>query len=334
MFGDGSIFAPLQSASGAMTATITCLAILAFLLISSIMNLPLLDMVHLMLRWTMKIFSKFINKREKAYNRDLEIGKITEKRTTYKFYKFLSELIIDLGLKYTGITPYELLTFTTLGTLFVAWIACQILFGNGWMVLIIGPILLVGVFCVLYTKANIAHDTRIEEVIEAENIICNNIKVGVVVAVRDSLDVLPKGIRQDFKDFVDNVEQKNYHIKTALLELNSKLGSVADDFIKKCIVFELEEEHGIAGMFQDIVEINNINMEMRTQMKRKFEEVKFEFITGASMIFLFLAGVLVIFPDVRGFYFNTGIGPVVIAIDVLLLIAEFVIITYLRAQEL
>ena len=33
------------------------------------------------------------------------------------------------------------------------------------------------------------------------------------------------------------------------MELNAQLGSVADDFIKKCIVFEMEEEHGIAGMF-------------------------------------------------------------------------------------
>jgi hypothetical protein len=202
------------------------------------------------------------------------------------------------------------------------------------MVIIMGPIVLVGVFCVMYTRANVAHDTRIEAVIEAENIICNNIKVGVVVAVRDSLDVLPKTVRQDFKDFVDNMEQKNYHIKTALLELNAKLGSVADDFIKKCIVFELEEEHGIAGMFQDIVEINNINMEMRTTMKRKFEEVKTEFIIGAAMIFVFLIGVLAIFPNVRDFYFHNGLGQVIIAADVLLLIIEFVYITYLRAQEL
>ena len=96
----------------------------------------------------------------------------------------------------------------------------------------------------------------------------------------------------------------------------------------------MEEEHGIAGMFQDIVEINNINLEMRVEMKRKFEEVKSEFKIGAAMIFAFLGGVLAIFPNVREFYFTTWIGQLIIAIDVLLLILEYVFITYLRAQEL
>jgi len=154
------------------------------------------------------------------------------------------------------------------------------------------------------------------------------------VAVRESLDVIPKELRPTFKDFVDNVEQKNYHIRTALLELNRNLGSVADDFIKKCIVFEMEEEHGIAGMFNDIVEINNINLEMRTEMKREFEQVKYEFKIGAGMIFAFLAGVLFIFPDVRNWYLTTWMGQGVLAIDALLLILEYVYLTYLRAKEL
>ena len=208
------------------------------------------------------------------------------------------------------------------------------LFGSFLITIVMFPIALVGVFCVLYTRANIAHDTRIENVIEAENIICNNIKVGVLVAVRESLDVIPKELRPTFKDFVDNVEQKNYHIKTALMELNKNLGSVADDFIKKCIVFEMEEEHGVSGMFADIVEINNINMEMRTEMKRAFEEVKYNFRIGAGMIFAFLIGVLYVFPTVREFYISTWMGQSIIAIDILLLIVEYVYLTYLRAKEL
>jgi len=334
LFGDSSIFTPLQTVEGAVNLTIICLVVLALLVLSVILKLPIIQVVHKFVNWIMKKVGKIINKKEKAYHRDLEIGKIDKKRTTYKLYNFLSELVIDLGMSHSGITPYELLTITTFIVLLVTAIICQLLFSNVFMTIFMGPIAVVGVFCVMYTRANIAHDTRIESVIEAENILCNNIKAGVLVAVRDSLDVLPKTVRQDFKTFVDNVEQKNYHIKTALMELNIALGSIADDFIKKCIVFELEEEHGIAGMFADIVEINNINMEMRTNMKRKFEEVKTSFIIGASMIFLFLGGVIAIFPDVRDFYFTTGMGQIVLAIDVLILVLEFVYITYLRAQEL
>ena len=109
---------------------------------------------------------------------------------------------------------------------------------------------------------------------------------------------------------------------------------MADDFIKKCIVFETEEETGIVGMFKDVVEVNTIKMEMRIEMKRRFEEVKQSFIIGATMIFVFLGGVIGIYEDVRAFYFNTPLGQIIIAIDLLLLILEFVYITYLRAPEL
>ena len=333
MFGN-SIFSSLGTNGGATSAAIFMIVLLSILLLIKISNLPFFKLILSFINFLLSIFGKFINKQEENYHRDLAIGKIDEKRKTYKLYNFLNELIIDLGLIRTGVTPYELLFIVCTLTFIATAILCKIVFGSFLMTIVMFPVVIIGVFCVMYTKANLAHDQRIENVIEAENIICNNIKVGVVVAVRDSLDVLPKEIRPDFKDFIDNIEQQNYHIKTALLELNAHLGSVADDFIKKCIVFEMEEEHGIAGMFQDIVEINNINLEMRTEMKRKFEEVKSEFKIGATMIFAFLGGVLAIFPNVREFYFSTWVGQLITAIDVLLLILEYVYITYLRAQEL
>lgn len=52
------------------------------------------------------------------------------------------------------------------------------------------------------------------------------------------------------------------------------------------------------------------------------------------MIFIFLAGVLAIYPNVREFYFTNGLGQIIIAIDLLLMIIEYVFITWLRAREL
>lgn len=333
MFGD-SLFSSLNTIHGARSVTMLMLAILCIMLLVQVSGLPIIVLIKKFLSKLAKIIGKVVNKKEEKYHRDIAIGKITEKRASYKLYNFLSELIIDLNLTDSGITPYELLYITCFIVTVVVAVICKLLFGSYFMTIFMDPIAIVGVFAVMYTKANIAHDQRIENVIEAENIICNNIKVGVVVAIRDSLNVIPKEVRPYFKDFVDNIEQKNYHIRTALLELNANLGSIADDFIKKCIVFEMEEERGISGMFQDIVEVNTIKMEMRTEMKRRFEEVKTDFIVGASMIFVFMAGVLAVYPDVRNWYFTTGTGQVLIALDILIIIMEFVFITFLRAKEL
>ena len=334
LFQEGSLFSFVNTTGGAVTAAVFVIVVLCIMIIIQITGLNLFELIMHFLAWLLKIFGKVINKRETAYHRDLEVGKINEKRQTVKIYRFLNDLTIDLGLKQKGATSYEFLFIVAVCVLFGTIAVCQVLFGSLLMVIFMYPIMFAGVMCVLYTRANVSHDNRIEAVIEAENIICNNISGGVVTAVRNSIEVMPSQIRGSFKDFLDNIEHKNYHIRTALMELNAQLGSIADDFIKKCIVFETEEEKGIVGVFKDIVEINNIKMEMRTEMKRRFEEVKTQFVIGGTMIFVFLGGVLAIYPDVAHFYLKTPIGQIIIAVDILIVVMEFVYITYLRAKEL
>lgn len=320
--------------NGAVTlAVVWLICLLAFIFIK-FLNINVKNVIIRFIRKAVSLSGKAINNKELRYHRALAIGKINEKTRKVKTYRFLNDLIIDLGLKKRGATPYEFLAFVIVGTLLLSLVFCEMVFKSFIMVIIMYPIFFIAVMCALYTRANMEHDQRIEAVIEAENIIANNIKDGVVVAVRNSLDLMPMKVRGDFKDFLDNIEHKNLHIRTALLELNNNLGSISDEFIKKCIVFEMEEEHGIVGMFKDVVEINNIKSEMRTDMKRKFEEVSMNFVIEVLMIFVFLGGILVIYPDIRNFYFTTVIGRIILAVDMLILILEFVFITSLRAKEL
>lgn len=277
---------------------------------------------------------KLINSKEKKYHRDMEIGRINAKSKRSKLYKFLNDLTIDLGLKRRGVTPYEFLLFGLVGAFFISLVLGFIVFRNAIMSILAFPAITIGIFCILYTKANMAHDLRIESVIEAENIICNSIKSGVVVAVKISIDSMPVSVRDEFRSFLDNVEYNNFHIKTALLELNNNLGSIADDFISKCIMFELEEEEGLVGIFKDVVEINNIKTAQRTNMKRNFEQVMTEFLMGLGMILLFLFGAIAIYPSLQSFYFRNTLGQLLLIIDLIIVVLEFMYITMLRAKEL
>lgn len=334
MFSKQSIIYNLTSAKGSSITVATLLFIMMLMVISKYLQVNIWSLSSTLGKKMMGYIASAINKREKLYHREIEIGKINEKNRKVKTYRFLNDLIIDLGLRRRGANPYELLFLITVGSFLLSMIGCQLLFRSVVMGLVMFPMVMAGLVCALYTKANIAHDTRIEAIIESENTISSNIKDGVVVAVRNSLDMLPREVRTEYQDFLDNIEHKNYHIRDALLELHNNLGPTAEEFIKKCIVFEMEEEHGIADMFNDIIEINNIKSARRTDMKRKFEEVSTEFTIGASMIFTFLGGVIVIFEPIANFYFNTALGQLILAADVLILIGEFVFITYLRAKEL
>lgn len=320
--------------NGAVNIAVIGFILILLITLAKIMHVDLLKFGLSVISKFVSLSSKSIYNKEQRYHRDLAVGKINEKTKRVAIYRFLNDLIIDLGLKKRGATPYEFLAFILVLSALVSLVGCELLLGSFLLGIVMFPIIFAAIMCGLYTKANIAHDTRIEAVIESENIISNNIKDGVMVAVRNSIDLMPTVVKSEFRDFLDNIEHKNYHIRTALLELNNNLGSVSDDFIKKCIVFEMEEEHGVAGMFRDVVEINNIKTELRNDMKHKFEEVSAEFIIGALMIFAFLFGVLVIYPDIRDFYLKNIIGNLILGVDFLILIAEFVYITYLRAKDL
>lgn len=276
----------------------------------------------------------FVYNKELKFSTELEIGKINIKHRKVKIYRLINDLIIDLGLKGKGITPISFIIIILSGSALLSLVMCKIVFNNVMLSILSYPIITVAVVCTLYTRANMAHDLRIEAVIEAENIISNNIKGGVVVSIRNSMYMMPEIVRGDFRDFLDNVDYKNFHIRTALMELNNSLGSVSDDFIKKCIEFETQEEHGIIGMFNDVVELNNIKTELRNEMKRSFEQIFANFVIGATMIFVFLGGTLVLFDNVANFYFNNIIGQMILIVDALIIISEFVFITYLRAKEL
>lgn len=298
------------------------------------------DYITLFKRYSLR-FIRFLGSRvnamEQTYQRDLLIGRIKEvekngrRNRKVKHYRFLNDLIIDLGLKERGCTPYEflfaLLLFTFIGSITFA----SFVFRNTALIIFIYPLLFIGVVCALYTKANVAHDRRIDAILESENAICNNIKNGVVVAVRNSIDLIPLEVRNIYRDFLDDVESKNIHIVTALQSLNNNLGSITDDFIKKCCVLETEEEKGMANMFKDIVEVNNIKTEIRTDMKRKFEKVVLMFLFLMGLVSLFIVGMIVIYPVIRRFYLHNPVGQIILIIDALIMVGEFVYITKQKA---
>lgn len=331
---DTSFVSNVSNMNTAITLSVFLIIVLDLMLLVRITKMPVIAVIVKGARLLLSIFYKRINKAEERYKREVEIGKISSKNKRVRLYRFLSELIIDLGLSEYNIKPYELFSITAIMTVVAIMVVCKLILGSVWFVVVMGPIGVAAVLCIMYTKANNAHDQRIEAVLEAENIISNSIRSGVVASVRENIAVLPKQVRPEFEDFLDNIEYKKYHIKTALLELNNRLGSVADEFIKKCITLEVDEQKGTADIFREVIEINNIKMELRRKQKRSMEQVTTEFKIGASMILIFLIGVMIIYKNVRVFYFTTVPGKLIIIADILLFFGEYVFMTVKKAKEL
>lgn len=325
-------FEYLQTMEGATNLAVVGMISCFLYIVIFMLEIRVSEIIKKLYTISLKFTGKKIRQQEEKFSREYEIGIISAKKSKYKMYKFFDEMTIDLGLKRAGITPYELLFLTVIGSLLLSLLFSIIIFGNIVLGVLAFPIVTLGVICGCYTKANLARDARIEAVYEAENIISNNISGGVKQAVEASFDALPKEVKIEFRDFINNLEDMMY-IGKALEDLNNRLGTVADDFIQKCYKFELEEEHGTVGIFQDVVEINNMKSQLRLKMKKAFEEVVTEFILSSCIIIVFLLGVMVIYPFIMDFYLKNTIGQVILLLDALVFILEFVFITYLRAQE-
>lgn len=281
--------------------------------------------------FTGTLIGRKVKQKELDYIRDNEIGLIKRGSNKHKFHTLLNDLTIDLGLKTKGATPYELLFFMLMMT-FVVSLSFTILLKSVMFGLMSFPVIFFAVLCTAYTKANSSHAARIGAIIEAENIICNNISSGVKVAVRGSLNSFPKEVKDEFKDYLNELDD-NTHPVDALRHLNDKLGSVSDSFIQKCMQFELNAEHGTADTFQDIVEMNSYMTTVRIKMERVFEDITNEFMICLAIIGVFFVGVLSIYPFIRSLYFETVIGRMLILIDLFLIVVYFVIITASRAKN-
>lgn len=328
----GNFLEHLSTMGGAVDFAI--FALISFFVIVLLSNLDIKPgkVANKLSNKSLKFIGRKVKSSEKSFQRKYEIGLIDKKSFRYKFYNLLNDLTIDLGLKVKGTSPYELFFFILAFSAMLTMLSSLILFANLFLGFIAYPLIVLGTICALYTKANISHENRINAVIESENIICNNIESGVKVAVRNSIASFPKEVQTEFQDFLHELDD-NAYIVSALTNLNDKLGSIADKFISKCIKFELQEEHGTAGTFKDIVEMNTYKTQTRLKMARAFEQVMNEFKLSSLMILIFLGGVMLIYPFIREFYFTQFVGQMILLLDLLLFIAEFVIITWLRAQD-
>lgn len=323
----------LQSLDFAITASIGLILIASLFICVYYLKLNLWEILGDKPRSIGGFVAKMVVRSESNYSRNYTIGKYNDNSKKVKQYKFLNELIIDLGLKDNGATPYSFLFMVMAFSVLASLLLTQILFGSTMLGFILLPIVFTFLMCVAYTKANMAHESRIEAVIEAENIISNNIKRGVVPAIRDNINVIPVTVRQPYREFIKNVEYRNMHISVALQILKGSLGVVSEDFIAKCLVYEEEESYGMDGMFQDVVEINNTKTKLRTIRKHKFETVVMMFISGASMIAIFMIGFIALYEQLQIFYFTKVPGQILLSLDLLIFVSEFVFITYLRAQD-
>lgn len=235
---------------------------------------------------------------------------VIQKENIYAKYNRLVEgLILDFNM------PFTLESFTSLLCILFAVVTLVVivLLNNVTLSVVITVSIFIGMLTFFVMQSRSIKAERLENIMDAEDIICPLAREGVLVAIKkvmESDEYISPNIRPYFQQFIDNCESNGYSFKQAILLLNRQLGPKFDNFTKKAIVFEYNERKGMADIFLDIVDENAVLRELNSKKDRIFRKMNRDFLIKTAIIVLFFLYALSV-EGFREFMLGTNAGKVI-----------------------
>jgi hypothetical protein len=246
---------------------------------------------------------------------------------------FLNDMVIDLKLKNVGIdVPLAVMYFMCINVILSVLIAL-LLVGNVFGAFLVFPVVSLGSFVIFYSKAAKSKLVRMMELLEAENIICNGIDKGFIVALKESIDTIPEGLRPAYQDYIMTTTVLGSGHAAGLAQLKETIGYESVDTLEKIENYIDNEANGSEGLFREVIMLNNTKIELRNHMERVFGIIKTDFNNSLLIIGIGVVGVNIIYDHVRYFYLETLAGNLVIILNVVVVMAVFGYITSLQARS-
>ena len=238
-----------------------------------------------------------------------------------KYNRFVENIIIDFEL------PLTLESFTsTMCIVFVILVLLILIFMQSvTLSLVIAVSVFIGLATMFVMRSQHLKAAKMENIMDAEDIICPLAHEGVFVAIKkviQSDNHISENIRPYFVQFINNCENNGYSFKQAMEMLNRQLGHKFDSFAKKAVVFEYNERKGMADIFMDVVDENAILREINYKKDKAFRKMNRDFLLKTLIILLFFLYALTI-PDFRNAMLDTTGGKIINTILVSIICLSF-----------
>lgn len=235
---------------------------------------------------------------------------VRQKENIYAKYNRLVEgLILDFNM------PFTLESFTSLLCICFAITVMLIVFfmQNVTLSVVVTISIFIGLLTFFVMQSRTIKAERLDNIMDAEDIICPLAREGVLVAVKkvmESDEYVHANIRPYFRQFIDNCDNNGYSFKQAITLLNRQLGPKFDNFTKKAIIFEYNERKGMADIFLDIVDENAVLREINNKKDRIFRKMNRDFMLKTGIIVLFFLYALSV-QDFREFMLYNNMGKLI-----------------------
>lgn len=251
-----------------------------------------------------------------------------------KLYKWINQQLIALGMKTQGVTPLGYFIFWGFASLLLSVVLGFVL-GTNFM--FVGLLWFVLWGCMLIMTRVIVSEKiekREMEVMDAIDLLVPELHNGVKNAIFTYKDNVPQGIRDDFRAFVVNIQDRGFSFADAMYSLADGLGEVFLDFAEKSIYYESMGEKDLLDVFTDIVETNRLRRQLRERNNRRFRELKVTFVVSSLMTFGYF--LFLVSTDVfsRQFLLQSMAGNIILLIICIIIFGVMAFITTIKSRSI
>jgi len=311
---------------GMNTDAVLALAIglMVFIFINLVFNVRIFEGLRKVILEALEAILDAVNKyntRKYVERRKKEAIDVSKENAISKYNTVVENIIIDFQL------PLTLESFTsTLCVSFVLLVLLVLIFmQNVTLSFVMAVSIFIGLSTLFVMRSQRLKTEKMEQIMDAEDIICPLAHEGVFVAIKkvmQSGEYIHENIRPYFAQFINNCENNGYSFRQAMELLNRQLGRKFDNFASKAIIFEYNERKGMADIFMDVVDENAILREINIRKDKVFRKMNRDFLLKTLIIVLFFLYALTI-PEFRDAMMNTTIGRVVNTILVSMICLSF-----------
>lgn len=251
-----------------------------------------------------------------------------------KFYNWINEQLIAIGLKRIGVTPVGYVTFWMFISIALS-LFMSIVFNIGIGSTVLFTFVLFFVFMIM-TRVLVAErmEKREADVMDAIDLIIPEVGGGVKNAILMYIDNFAPSLQADFRAFVVNIQDRGYSFADAMFILSDNLGSIFKDFAQKAVFYEGLGEPDMIDIFADIVETNRLRRELRYTNGVKFGVLKSSFLASSAITFGYFVFLMLTDEWSREFFLMNGVGRIMLVCILLTVFGVLSYITTIKSRQL
>lgn len=251
-----------------------------------------------------------------------------------KLYWFVNDLIINMGMKVSGVTPLGFLLFWAIIALILS-VFCTMILRLGFIG-VIPLFFILLVFEIVLIRVSISEKIERREacIMDAVDLIIPELRNGVKNAILFQKQNFSPLIVDDFNEFDINVNQRKMSFNDAMMILSDNLGMLFRDFAQKAISFEQSGDLDMLDIFVEIVETNRLRRELRDINNVRFSAIRRDFIVSSVLMVAYAFYAMATDKFTRVFLTSTTFGKFIVIFMFADTIAVLAFISMIKSKSL